>query len=53
MRVIKKETEALLQQAMEFCDKNDKSTGFMIQYMQDYANVSHETVMAFLNKQDK
>jgi len=51
MKVIKKEKEALMQQAMEFCDKNDKSTEFMIQYMQDYANVSHATVIAFLNKQ--
>ncbi len=40
--------ELLLQEAMDWCDDNDKSTEFMIQYMQDFAGATHEEVMAFL-----
>ena len=38
----------LLEEAKQFCDDNDKSTEFMLQYMSDVANVSHDTVMEYL-----
>ena len=44
-------TKAKLLQAQEWCDENDKSTEFMIQFMMDSAGVSHDCVMSFLNKQ--
>ncbi len=40
--------EILLQEAMDWCDDNDKSTEFMIEYMQDFADATHEEVIAFL-----
>lgn len=45
---MKQETRQKLQDAMEYCNAEDKSTEFMIQYMQDVAQVSHECVMNFL-----
>jgi hypothetical protein len=39
-------------EAQEYCDENDKSTEFMIQYMQDYAKVSFDCVLAYLAAQD-
>ena len=43
-------TRALLELAKEYCDDEDKSTEFMIEYMQDMANCSFDTVMAFLEE---
>lgn len=41
-----------LKEAQLFCDKNDKSTEFMLQYMQDFANVGLDCVIEYLqNKQ--
>ena len=37
-----------LQKAQEYCDKNDKSTEFMLEYMQDQAGVDLDTVIKFL-----
>lgn len=37
-----------LREAQIFCDVNDKSTAFMIQYMQDYAGVDFDCVMKYL-----
>ena len=51
MSKIKELKEELMKQAQDWCDDNDKSTEFMIQYMQDKAKVSFETVMNFLEKQ--
>lgn len=34
--------------AWAYCDHHDKSTEFMIQFMQDLAGVDHDTVMDFL-----
>ncbi len=48
---MKEETKALLIEAQEYCDENDKSTEFMIQYMQDVAEVDFDCVMGFLEKQ--
>lgn len=42
--------EEMLREAQAWCDAEDKSTEFMIQYMQDYAKVSFDTVMNFLQK---
>lgn len=45
---MKESTRIKLQSAMNWCDENDKSTAFMIQYMQDIAGVSFDCVMLFL-----
>ena len=47
---VKKETEIKLEDAKEYCDRYDKSTPFMIQYMQDMAGVTHECVINYLMK---
>jgi len=44
-------TKLMLQIAQKYCDDNDKSTEFMIQYMQDFASVDFDTVMEFLEEQ--
>lgn len=38
----------MLRLAQEFCDEEDKSTEFMIAYMQDMANADFDTVMEYL-----
>lgn len=48
---MKKITEDLLYDAWDYCNIEEKSTEFMIQYMQDYANVSLEVVLQFLHQQ--
>jgi hypothetical protein len=45
------ETRRLLKEAQDWCDDNDKSTEFMLEYMQDYANTDFDTVMSFLEEQ--
>jgi hypothetical protein len=50
---MKKETKAKLKEAQQYCDANDKSTEFMIQYMQDFAGVSFETVLKYLQSKNK
>lgn len=44
-------TESRLAEAMEYCEREDKSTAFTIQYMADYAGVSNDCVMEFLKKE--
>ena len=46
---MKNKTRQLLEIAQQFCDENDKSTEFMIQYMQDVCKVSHDTVINYLS----
>ena len=41
-------TKTKLKEAMDICDQEDRSTEYMIQYMQDYAKVSHDCVMNYL-----
>jgi hypothetical protein len=41
----------LLKEAQAYCDENDKSTEFMLQYMQDFAGVDLEVVIEFLTKE--
>ena len=50
---MKPETKANLKTAQDFCDKNDKSTEFMLQYMQDFAKVDLDCVLNYLEKQSK
>lgn len=48
---MKSQTKQRLKEAMDYCNDNDKSTEFMIQYMQDYGKVSFETVIDFLESE--
>ena len=38
----------LLKEAQQYCDDNDKSTEFMIQYMQDVAGATLDEVIKYL-----
>ncbi len=46
----KAETRRLLRQAMLQCEEEDRSTEYMIQFMQDSCSVNHDCVMSFLKK---
>lgn len=48
---MKQKTIELLKMAQDYCDDNDKSTEFMLAYMQDVAGVDLDTVLIFLEKQ--
>lgn len=41
----------LLIEAQEYCDEMDKSTEFMIQFMQDVSGCDFDEVMEFLQQQ--
>lgn len=43
----------LLQEAEAYCNKNDKSTEFMLEYMQDVAGVDLDTVLDYLENKYK
>lgn len=45
---MQQKTRILLQDAMDQCDENNKSTEFMLLYMQDYAGVNLDCVLNFL-----
>lgn len=45
--------EDLLATAKQFCDDNDKSTEFMLQYMQDFAEVDLDDVLEYLESLDE
>ena len=45
---MKESTKIKLEEAYQWCDDNDKSTEFMIEYLQDVCNVSLDCVMNFL-----
>lgn len=47
---MKPATKKLLEEAQQYCDDNDKSTEFMIQYMQDFARVDFDCVINYLQK---
>jgi len=42
------ETKIKLAEAWKYCDVEDKSSEFMLEYMQSCANVSLDTVLEFL-----
>ena len=44
-------TKHKLIQALNFCNENDKSIEFTIQYLQDFANVSLDCATEFYIKQ--
>ena len=50
---MKKSTKQRLKIAQEYCDENDKSTEFMLEFMRDYAEVDLDCVMNFLQEQHK
>lgn len=50
---MKAETKAKLLEAWQYCDDNDKSTEFMLQYMQDVAGVDLDCVINFIQKYSK
>ena len=39
----------LLYEAQQICDEEDRSTEYMIAFMQDYADCSFDQVMDYLN----
>ena len=45
---MKQSTKEKLAIAQQYCDDNDKSTPYMIQYMQDFAGVDFDCVMKYL-----
>ena len=45
---MKSATKIKLKEAMDICDRDRKSTEYMIQYMQDFAGVDHDCVMDYL-----
>lgn len=47
---MKPQTKQRLTEAFQYCIDNDKSTEFMLQYMQDTANVSLDCVTSFIIK---
>ena len=46
--MINEQTKYMLEIAHQFCDDEDKSTEFMIEYMQDFANTDLDTVIEYL-----
>lgn len=47
---MKTETKIKLLEAWQYCDENEKSTAFMLEYMQDVANVDLDCVVNFIEK---
>jgi hypothetical protein len=47
---MKEITRNKLLKAWQYCDDEDKSTEFMLQYMQDFAGVDLDCVIAFMQK---
>jgi hypothetical protein len=45
-----KDIKLKLKDAEEYCDTHDKSTEFMIQYMQDMADIDYDTVIQYLKE---
>lgn len=45
--------DAMLKEAYDWCNEHDKSTEFMLQYMQDVAGVDLDTVLLFLEEQNE
>jgi len=47
---MKESTKQLLKEAEEICNAEDRSTEYMIQFMQDHANVDFECVMSYIRQ---
>jgi hypothetical protein len=50
---MKLETKNKLFEAWAYCDWEDKSTEFMLQYMQDVSGCGLDSVINFMDKQSK
>lgn len=50
---MKAETKKTLFSIWQLCDNEDKSTEYMIQYMQDMVGVDLDCVLNFIQKQSK
>jgi hypothetical protein len=48
--MIPEEKKILLELAQAYCDEHDKSTEFMIEYMQKVADVDLDTVLKYLKQ---
>ena len=49
-KIMQVEIKMKLLEAWKYCDDNDKSTEFMLEYMQDFAGVDLGCVMNFIVK---
>jgi len=49
---VKESTKKLLREAKQYCDDEDKSTEFMLQYMQDVAGVDLDCVLKYLGSDE-
>ena len=47
---MKESTKQLLKEAEEICNVEDRSTEYMIQFMQDHASVDFECVMSYIRQ---
>lgn len=47
---MKEATKAKLEEAYNICEEEDRSTEYMLQFLQDYAEVDLDTVLSFLEK---
>lgn len=45
---ISEEQKALIIEAWNYCDEEDKSTEFMLQYMSDTADVDYDIIVAYI-----
>jgi hypothetical protein len=50
---MKESTKQLLKEAEEICNAEDRSIEYMIEFMQDYANVDLECVMNYIRRPHK
>lgn len=50
---MKESTKQKLKIAQQYCDDNDKSTQFMLEYMQDFAGVDLDCVLNYLENKIK
>ena len=50
---MKEKTKEMLRIAQQQCDDEDRSTEYMLQYMQDFAGVNLDCVLNFLREKDE
>lgn len=50
---MKMATRLKIKEAEKICEKEGRSLEYMIQFMQDYAGVSHECVMNYLSRSEE
>lgn len=50
---MKEQTKKLLESAYQYCEERDKSNEFMLEYLQDVANVDLDCVLRFLTLKTK